>query len=57
MKKFYGESVLLEQAFVKDPDLTVEKLIAEKVGKLGENIQVRRFARFQLGGGGSSAGE
>ena len=57
LKKFYGESVLLEQLFVKDTDLTIEKLIAEKVGKLGENIQVRRFARFQLGGGGSSAGE
>ncbi|MFQ5350191.1 MAG: translation elongation factor Ts [Thermoanaerobaculia bacterium] len=57
LKKFYGESVLLEQPFVKDPDLTIEKLIAEKIGKLGENIQVRRFARFQLGGAGSSAGE
>ena len=57
LKKFYGESVLLEQSFVKDPDLTIEQLIAEKVGKLGENIQVRRFARFQLGGGGNSAGE
>jgi len=57
LKKFYGESVLLEQLFVKDTDLTIEKLIAEKIGKLGENIQVRRFARFQLGGGGSSAGE
>ena len=49
LKKFYAEAVLLEQAFVKDPDITIEKLIAEKVGKLGENIQVRRFARFQLG--------
>ncbi len=57
LKKFYGEAVLLEQPFVKDPDVTVEKLIAEKIGKLGENIQVRRFARFQLGGDGSSAGE
>jgi elongation factor Ts len=57
LKKFYSESVLLEQPFVKDPDLTVEKLIAEKIGKLGENIQVRRFARFQLGSGGSSGGE
>ena len=57
LKKFYSEAVLLEQPFVKDPDLTVEKLIAEKIGKLGENIQVRRFARFQLGAGGTSAGE
>ena len=57
LKKFYGESVLLEQPFVKDPDMTIEKLIASMVGKLGENIQIRRFARFQLGGGGSSGGE
>ena len=49
MEKFYSESVLLEQAFVKNPDLTVADLVAEKVGKLGENIQVRRFARFRLG--------
>ena len=57
LKKYYSESVLLEQPFVKDPDVTIEKLIAEKIGKLGENIQVRRFARFQLGGDGSYAGE
>jgi elongation factor Ts len=50
LKKFYAEAVLLEQPFVKNPDLTVEQLIAEMVGKLGENIQVRRFARYQLGG-------
>ena len=57
LKKFYGEAVLLEQPFIKDTDLTIEKLIAEKIGKLGENIQLRRFARFQLGGGASIAGE
>ena len=57
LKKFYGEAVLLEQPFVKDPDVTIEKLIAEKIGKLGENIQVRRFARFQLGEAGATAGE
>ena len=51
MKKFYGESVLLEQAFVKNPDVTVEQLVAEKIGKLGENIQVRRFSRFQVSEG------
>ncbi len=49
MEKFYAESVLLEQPFVKDPDKTVGQLVAEKVGKIGENIQVRRFARFKLG--------
>ena len=50
MEKFYSESVLLEQAFVKNPDVTVQDLIATMVGKLGENIQVSRFSRFQLGG-------
>ena len=50
MEKFYSEVVLLEQPFVKDPDVNVEELVASVVGKLGENIQVRRFARFQLGG-------
>ena len=47
--KFYGECVLLEQSFVKDPDKTVEDLIKERIAKIGENIQVARFVRFQLG--------
>ena len=51
MEKYYSEFVLLEQPFVKDPDKSVSQLIAEKVGKIGENIQVRRFARFKLGEG------
>ncbi|HEV8583272.1 MAG TPA: translation elongation factor Ts [Thermoanaerobaculia bacterium] len=51
MEKYYSEFVLLEQPFVKNPDLTVAQLIAEKVGKIGENIQVRRFARYKLGEG------
>jgi elongation factor Ts len=51
VEKFYSESVLLEQPFVKDPDRTVGQLIAERVGKIGENIKVRRFARFKLGEG------
>lgn len=49
MDKFYSESVLLEQPYVKDPDISVGDLVTAMVGKLGENIQVRRFARFQLG--------
>jgi len=49
--KFYAETVLLEQPFVKDPDKTVEQMIAEKIAKIGENIRVRRFARYQLGEG------
>jgi elongation factor Ts len=51
MEKYYSELVLLEQPFVKDPDKTVGQLIAEKVGKIGENIQVRRFMRYKLGEG------
>jgi elongation factor Ts len=51
MEKYYSELVLLEQPFVKDPDKTVGQLIAEKVGKIGENIQVRRFVRYKLGEG------
>ena len=49
LNKFYQENVLLEQTFVKDPDKTVEDLIAETVAKLGENILISRFSRFQLG--------
>ena len=51
MEKYYSEFVLLEQPFVKNPDVTISQLIAEKVGKIGENIQVRRFVRFKLGEG------
>ena len=51
MEKFFAEFVLLEQPFVKDPDKTITELINEKVAKIGENIQVRRFSRFKLGEG------
>jgi len=50
MKKFYKESCLLEQQYVKDTDLTIQDLIHEMVSKMGESISVRRFARYQLGG-------
>jgi elongation factor Ts len=49
--KFYSETVLLEQPFVKDPDQTVGDLIIARVAKIGENIKVRRFARYKLGEG------
>ena len=55
MEKFFSEAVLLEQPFVKDPDQTVGELVGAKVGKLGENIQVGRFARFKLGESPASA--
>ena len=49
MAKFYEEVCLLEQPFIKDQAVSVKELIAQKVGKLGENITVRRFARFKVG--------
>ena len=49
--KFYAETVLIEQPFIKDPNLTVGELITQKVAKIGENIRVRRFVRFRLGEG------
>jgi len=49
MEKIYGDMVLLEQTFVKNPDLTIQDLIKAAISKLGENIVVKRFARFQIG--------
>jgi len=49
MAKFYEEVCLLEQPFIKDQAISIKELIAQKVGKLGENITVRRFARFKVG--------
>ena len=49
INKFYQENVLLEQAFVKDPDKTVQDIITDTIARLGENIVVSRFVRFQLG--------
>ncbi|MCL2337723.1 MAG: translation elongation factor Ts [Firmicutes bacterium] len=51
IEKFYKELCLLEQPFVKDPDKTVKQLITEKISQIGENISLRRFARFELGEG------
>jgi elongation factor Ts len=47
--KFFKEVCLLDQPFVKDPDKSVAQLTTDAVAKLGENIQIRRFARFQVG--------
>ena len=49
MAKFYEEVCLLEQPFIKDQSVSISQLIATKIGKLGENIAVRRFARFKVG--------
>jgi elongation factor Ts len=51
MSKFYEEVCLLEQAFIKDPDKTIQTLVNEKIATIGENISIRRFVRFELGEG------
>jgi elongation factor Ts len=54
MEKFYEEVCLLEQPYIKDQTISISQLIASKVGKLGENIAVRRFARFKVGDAGET---
>lgn len=49
MERFYSEACLLEQTYIKDSDVTVKEVLDSMVAKIGENIAVRRFARFQLG--------
>jgi elongation factor Ts len=51
LKKFYEDNCLLNQAFVKDPNKTIEQLLKETIGALGENMGIRRFCRFALGEG------
>jgi elongation factor Ts len=54
MGKFYEEVCLYEQPFIKDQTISIGQLIATKIGKLGENIAVRRFARFKVGDAGET---
>jgi len=54
MEKFYEEVCLYEQPFIKDQTVNISQLIAAKIGKLGENISVRRFARFKVGDAGET---
>jgi elongation factor Ts len=49
IEKFFTESCLLDQSFIKDNDKTVEDVVKEMIAKLGENIRIARFCRFQLG--------
>lgn len=49
MKKFYSEACLLEQVYVKNPDITVQDLLNEMMAKTGENVIIKRFVRYQLG--------
>ncbi len=51
MGKYYSEVCLLEQPFIKDEEKTVEQLLVQKSGEIGEKISVRRFARYELGEG------
>ena len=51
IEKYYKEVCLMEQPFVKDPDKTISDLITESIAKIGENISIRRFTRYQLGEG------
>ncbi|OLB20570.1 MAG: translation elongation factor Ts [Acidobacteriales bacterium 13_2_20CM_55_8] len=54
MSKFYEEVCLYDQPFIKDQTISIGQLIATKIGKLGENIAVRRFARFKVGDAGAT---
>ncbi|MBE0450176.1 MAG: translation elongation factor Ts [Clostridia bacterium] len=49
--KYYKEVCLLEQPFIKDPDKTIDQLLKEKIAKIGENLSIRRFSRFEVGEG------
>lgn len=50
LEKFYAEACLLEQKFVKNPEISIQDLLNEVIAKMGENIGIKRFARFQIGG-------
>ena len=49
LEKYYSQICLLDQPFVKLPEKTIKDILTEKIAKLGENMQIRRFVRFQLG--------
>ncbi|MCG8567075.1 MAG: translation elongation factor Ts, partial [Desulfobacterales bacterium] len=49
IEKMYKDICLMSQQYVKDPQVTIADLLKETIGKIGENIQIRRFARFQIG--------
>ncbi len=55
MEKFYEENCLYEQHFIRDESVTVKELIDQAIAKVGENIAVRRFARFKVGEGDGAA--
>ncbi|MDO5734199.1 MAG: translation elongation factor Ts [Eubacteriales bacterium] len=51
LEKFYAENCLMEQAYIRDEDKTIDQLVKEMIAYIGENIQVRRFTRYELGEG------
>lgn len=51
IEKYYKEVCLLEQPFIKNPDIAIKELLAEKIAKIGENIKIRRFVRYEVGEG------
>ena len=51
VKKYYEENCLLKQAFVKDPSITIEKLVKDYSNKMGKQLTVKRFVRFEMGEG------
>ena len=57
LEKFYERVCLLEQPYIRDPQKRVEDLVTELAARVGENIQVRRFVRWELGGAGAQQGE
>jgi len=51
IEKYYKEVCLMEQPYIKDPDQTITDVVKAKIAKIGENISIRRFVRYQLGEG------
>jgi len=51
IEKYYKEVCLLEQTFIKNPDITIQTLLNEKIAKIGENLSIRRFSRYEVGEG------
>ncbi len=51
VQKYYKEVCLLEQSFIKDPDVTIDQLLKNLIAKIGENISIRRFVRYEVGEG------
>ena len=49
IQKYFKENCLMNQAYVRNPDMTIEDLLNEMIAKIGENISIKRFARFRIG--------